>query len=332
MKKKSIFTVIIAVIVVVAIVVTVIIIKEDKRRSAETEENNRIESEAKAVIPIRFTYYEDYWKKYDLKNAVYKTQAEYETAVRNYIDQIAILLNKQDWYKKYTGIDTIYIGLVINDTDDVPNQGNLIFSRNNSKTAVTCDMNMSNTMFQHNRTQLIQLLTQLVTKKVTNTNNIVDVRTNGLEEGFYWYIQNYLGMGTGSLNYGLDIHNYLIEFTKKNKENADNNNNMNAIRDAVGDQKANSINRFASQKSYFNHDYWSSANYSFVDYLVNTYGIENVMKMMDGYDESIFYLFHQNGLSGMVADWEQYLEKYPCKLSWDEIQTQITGLKSTHGY
>jgi len=331
MKKKSIFTVIIAVIVVVAIVVTVIIIKEDKRRSAETEENNRIESEAKAVIPIRFTYYEDYWKKYDLKNAVYKTQAEYETAVRNYIDQIAILLNKQDWYKKYTGIDTIYIGLVINDTDDVPNQGNLIFSRNNSKTAVTCDMNMSNTMFQHNRTQLIQLLTQLVTKKVTNTNNIVDVRTNGLEEGFYWYIQNYLGMGTGSLNYGLDIHNYLIELNKKYEQATTKINIMSIIREHVGEISDNLT--FPSMMSdYFFNNYWILCNYSFVDYLVKTYGIENVMIMMDGYDESVYNLFNQNGLSGLLSDWKLFLEKYPTKMTGDEIDAYMTEFNRAHGY
>ena len=86
MKKKSIFMVIIAAIVVVAIIVTVIVIKDDKKRLAENEKNNHTESETKAVVPIQFTYYEDYWKKYDLTNAVYKTQAEYETAVRNYID------------------------------------------------------------------------------------------------------------------------------------------------------------------------------------------------------------------------------------------------------
>ena len=325
MKKKSILIAVISIILVTVIIATVFIIRGYNAKELESEESIRTESEAKVGISIEFSYHEDYWQKYDLTNAVYKTQAEYETAVRDYINQIVILLNKQDWYEKYTGIETLYIGLNINDADDGISEGAISFSKNLSKTVYTCDLHLSNTMFKHNRSQLVHALTELIITKTEGN-------TSSLEEGFCEYMQSNLGMGIGSYHYGLDIHNYLIEFTKKNKENADNNNNMNAIRDAVGDQKANSINRFASQKSYFNHDYWSSANYSFVDYLVNTYGIENVMKMMDGYDESIFYLFHQNGLSGMVADWEQYLEKYPCKLSWDEIQTQITGLKSTHGY
>ena len=71
---------------------------------------------------------------------------------------------------------------------------------------------------------------------------------------------------------------------------------------------------------------------SFVEYLVQTYGIENLIKMADGYDESIYYLLNQNGLDGLISDWQQYLESYPCKMTWDEMNAFLTEFKSTHGY
>ncbi|SEW41861.1 hypothetical protein [[Clostridium] fimetarium] len=327
MRKKSILIAVIAVIVVIAIIATVIVIKDNKAKSAETEENIRAESETKTKtgINIEFTYYEDYWQTYDLKNAVYKTQAEYETAVRNYINQIASLLNKQDWYQQYEGIDTIFIGLKVADSDDAPNLEGITFSKNISKTIVTCDLYMNNTMFRHNRSQLIHLLTQLVTTKTTNTMTMADGRTNALEHGFYEYVQSYLGMGIGSLNYGIDVHNYLNELTKKYEQDTIKNVTMSKIRDNVGE-----ISKYLTYHSY--NEYFILSNYSFVDYMVNTYGIESVMKMMDAYDESIYYMFNQNGLSGMLSDWKLFLEKYPSKMTLDEINAQIAEIKSTHGY
>ena len=328
MKRKSILMAMITIIVVIAIIVTVIVMMNYNSKSAETEEKNRTESEAKTGVNIEFTYFEEYWQNCDLTNAVYKTQAEYETAVRNYINQIALLLNKSDWYKQYKNMDTLYIALDISDTGDEINQGGISISQNNSKTSYTCDLHLSNTMFKHNKSQLVRVLTELVIMKSEKYVGFI----NSLEDGFCQYVQSNLGMGIGSLNYGLDIHNYLREFTKQNIQNADNNNNMNKIRDDAGNLSRNIIYRYVSPKSHFNHDYWILCNYSFVDYLVNTYGLESVMKMVDGYDDSIYYLFNQDGLSGLVSDWKHFLEMYPCKMTWDEIDAKITELKSTRGY
>ena len=325
MKKRSILLTIVTIIVVIAITTTTIVIIDNKKKSAEAEEKNRIESETKSGIAIEFSYYEDYWKKYDLTNAVYKTQSEYEDAVRTYMNQITILLNKQDWYQEFTGIDTIYIGLKIYDVDDAIGQQGILLSKNNNKTAMTCDLYMSNSMFKHNSSPLVNMLTRLIiTKKEGDW-------LSSLGVGFCNYVQNNLGVGIGSLNYGLDIHNYLIEFTKKQVEATIKDSTMSEIRDNVGEISLNHIYP-ATPKGHLSNDYWTLCNYSFVDYLVNTYGFESVMKLIDGYDDSIYYLLNQNGLSGLVSDWKQFLENYPCKMTGDEIDAQIAQIKSAHGY
>jgi len=324
MKRKSILMAMITIIAVIAIIATVIVIKNYKIKSAETEEKNRTELETNTGANIEFSYFEDYWKKYDVTNAVYKTQAEYEKAVISYINQIAALLNKHDWYKQYKGMDKLYIVLHVDDSDNSISQGELEISQNNSKSSYTCDLHLSNTMFKYNRSQLVRVLTKLIIAKTEGY-------TNSLEQGLCEYVQSKLGMGIGSLNYDLDIHNYFIEFTKQYKESPESN-NMNIIKDAAGNLNGYSlIYKFGLSKTFSYYNYWILCNYSFVDYLVNTYGLENVMKIIDSYDDSMFYLLNQNGLSGLVSDWKQFLEKYPTKMTWAEIEAKITELNSTHG-
>lgn len=321
--KKLFRTILFVLIVIITIIVITFIIKEYKVKSEKTDENITTESETKSEIPIEFSYKENYWEKYDLTNAVYKTQAEYETTVLNYIDQITKILNKQDWYEQYPNNKIIYIQLNINDIDEGISEGRVSFTKNYSQ-SITFNLDMSNTMFKHNRSQLVHALTELI---ITGTEGY----TNSMEEGIGEYVQNQLGMGIASYNYGLDIHNFLIEFTKKYEEDDNSKSAMSAIRARVGTMSHN-IRYSATPKNHISHDYWILCSYSFVDYLAQTYGIDSVMKMIEGYDESIYFLYNENGLSGLLSDWNQFLENYPCKITWDEIDEQITELESTHGY
>jgi len=47
---------------------------------------------------------------------------------------------------------------------------------------------------------------------------------------------------------------------------------------------------------------------------------------------SVYYLFNQNGLSGLLSDWKQFLEKYPTKMTGDEIDAYMTEFNRAHGY
>jgi len=312
-----------------AIIATILIMKEYKTKA--TEKNISTEDHAKVGISIEFTYFEDYWKKYDLTNAVYKTQEEYENAVRNYINEIATLLNKQDWYEKYTGMNTLCLELHINDLDDGSAQGGISsYKESKKQSTFTYDLNLSSIMFKNNRSQLVHALSDLVITKKQGISSVI-------EEGLAEYIQNNLGMGVASVNYGIDIHNYLIEYAKVN-ENANLNKILfDYIKNNVGvtSHGSGNSNMISASESFdykIINEYKSLCNDSFVDYLVQTYGLESVVNIIDGYDNSIYYLYNQNGLSGLVADWKQFLENYNCKMTWDEIDARITELKNTQGY
>lgn len=289
-------------------------------------------------IQIKFLYDSNYWETYDLTNAVYKTQAEYEEAVCNYIGKIATLLNKVDWFKQYVGKDYLYIELeikendnyILNDYDDIMPRIGYIGSKSALPTKrLIYKMSLTSAMFTHNFVPLVQTLTDLITY------NNLDKRSSfssSLSTGLSQYVQKNLGMDIASCSHGLDIHNYVIEHKKilENDTKIKNILNLPQYKDMfrIG---ANSCSPGMFGDISINY-YWIECCSSFVDYLIQIYGIESVMKMMDGHDESIYYLFNPNGLDGLLSDWNQFLENYPCKMTWDEMDAYINEFKSTHGY
>ena len=185
-KKQLIGVIIIAVIVIIAIIAIDVIMNGKKAISAESESGVGLESttNTKSVgdktacgIKIKFKYGDKYWEKYDLTNAVYKTQEAYEVAVCNYIDEIAKLLNKQDWFKQDKDKDTLYIELVIDGKeyyeknsqqrieeydDTMPiilyDRGLVVYTPKAYKYTIT----LNSAMFDHNIVPIVHQLTDLI--------------------------------------------------------------------------------------------------------------------------------------------------------------------------
>ena len=329
-QKIRIVGIFIAVIIVIAVTAIVLVMKDYKTKSVEIQQSVNIENETKSGISIEFTYYEDYWKKYDLTNAVYKTQEEYENAVRKYIDEIAILVNKQNWYAQYSGMNTLCLELHINDLESVSVQGGVLsYKESTKRSTCTYELYLSNEMFKNNRSQLAQAISNLVlTKKHGELNDV--------EKGLTEYIQNSLGMGIASVNYGVDIHNYLIAYTKIKQDDKYNKASMDSAREGLG-KISTYTNYIGTHDKYKLNDevvykfneYKVLCYHSFVDYLVQTYGFESVLKIADGYDDSIYNMFSPNGLKGLLEDWKNFLENYNGKMTWDEIDANISVLKKT---
>ena len=320
------------------------------------------------AIKIKFLYEEKYWDQYDLTNAVYKTQGEYEDAVCNYIDKIATLLNKQDWYTQNKDKDTLYLKLVVkgkayyeqskqhleeyDDTMPLTYTAKSNAFEDYTPNAYLYTITLNSAMFDHGIIPIVHQLTDLITYNQDTTSKRA-IFSSSLNNGLGEYTQNYFGMGIASCNHGLDIHNYVIEHEKICESDPTLNADLKpkglfwagvtngALRSSsVVSASAGSSSVGSSSVGFSSSGTSSlaSANFgveccsSFVDYLVQTYGIENVMKMVDGYDESIYYLFNQNGLEGLKSDWQQFLASYPCKMTWDEMNAYIAEFKSTHGY
>jgi len=248
-----------------------------------------------------------------------------------------ILLNNQDWYDQYTGMNTLCLELHVDELENESTQGTISsYKESLEKSTCTYVLNLSDTMFKHNTGQLAQAMVALV---ITRTHGVLSDMDRGLAE----YVENNLEMGIASDNYGLDIHNYLIAYTKLNEKYANNKIAMDSIKNMSG-RISHNIGSVNGSNYYSNTNvaedemneiyvaYKVMCNYSFVDYLVQTYGVESVMKIIYGYDDSIYNLYNQSGLSGLIVDWKQFLENYDCKMTWAEIDAHITERKNAQGY
>jgi len=186
-------------------------------------------------------------------------------------------------------------------------------------------------MFDHNIIPLVHELTALITANKDNTNNMNQASSTysySLKIGLNEYVQNYLGMGAASCNHGLDIQNYLIEQEKIYENDPQ---ILSYIKTKGLFWRGITYRSFGTS-SLDSSNFGVECCSSFVAYLVQSYGIENVVKMVEGYDDSIYYLYNQNGIEGLISDWQQFLSKYPCKMTMDEMNAAINAFRSTHGY
>jgi len=318
-KMKIIGATLIVAIAIIAVIATVLIIKKSKINTTKSIAEISTEiGNVNSELSLKFIYQENYWEIYDLTNAEFKTQAEFEDAVHNYIEQIATLLGRKDWYKQFAN-NTISIYLVIDESIDGGRISFLNTGSNNVK--ITLD----GTIFQHGSSSLVHELTHLVTY---NKSVGAPSFSISLSEGIANYMFYYLGKGnTSTVSYGLDIHNFLKEYTQKYEGDATKNIQMSEVRDNMG----KSTKRYSCGDT-FTLGYWYRCSYSFVDYLVKTYGMENTMVMVRSQDESIYYLFNEKGLDGMVSDWKQFLENYTGKMTLDEINSYVLEWNKTHNY
>ncbi|SEV86804.1 hypothetical protein [[Clostridium] fimetarium] len=353
-KKQLIGVILIAVILIISIIAIIVTLNGEKVISTESKSDistesttesatvtNSVQDKIACGFKIKFLYEEKYWEKYDLTNAVYKTQGAFEDAVCKYIDEIAKLLNKQDWCQQIKGKDTIYIKLVVHgkeyyekytklqyleefeETMPGANYGGL---REYTPKAYIYEMTLSSAMFEHNIVPIVHALTDLITYKKDSAKS--GSYSGPLRTGLNEYMQNFLGMGINSCNYGLDIHNYVIEHSKMFENNPKLKSNIGTkglfwYGFTYGSYTTSSLDLT---------NFGVGCSNSFVTYLVQTYGLENVMKMVDGYDDSIYYLFNQNGIEGLISDWQQFLDNYNCKMTWDEMNAYMTEFRNTHGY
>ena len=433
-KQKKSGLILFVAIVIISLIAIVFITRWKKVITTETDPSiseastNIVEDKTACGIKIKFLYNDKYWEKYDLTNAIYKTQGDYETAVCNYIDEIAKLLNKQDWYEQNKDKDTLYIKLEIDGKDNneatatnlhIENyEDTTPISSNNEKLAdytpkaYLYTMKFNSAMFDHNIVPIVHQLTNLITyNQVDKRSSFSSLLSIGLGE----YIQNYLGMGISSCNHGLDIHNYVIEHEKvlesdptissysKAKglfragvtggisvtipggssvtipegsavtipvgsavtipgdsavtipigsvvvttvtlpeESKGTPSEGSTVTSSEGITVTKSSQTFTvtssggvtitSTSTVDSKNFSIECCSSFVDYLVQTYGLSNTLKMVEGYDQSIFSLYNQNGLDGLISDWQQFLANYPCKMTWADMSAFITEFKSTHGY
>lgn len=63
---------------------------------------------------------------------------------------------------------------------------------------------------------------------------------------------------------------------------------------------------------------------SFTKYLIETYGIDTVITIINGEDESIYNAYHEDGLTGMIKDWIAFVDSHESNISEEAIASYMS--------
>lgn len=303
--------------------------------TSQSKDSADSDSQHEYTIPgssfkIIFDYFgsNDYWSQYDTTQAVYKTQLEFEQASLTYLNKIAVLLDRPDWYTQYMDKGCVYIKIKILDEKAMPS-GLASAEPLESKMPKSARFSLllSDSMFTHNNISLVYALSYIVIHDKSS-----GFYSYSLTEGLCQYIQNHFGNALTRPTYGVDIHNYLNEYPGAYPQSSYFSLRLDSTKKAMG--AFTSGNYYQSFKLYSSteYSYTGLCSYSFVDYLVQTYGFENTVLMFKGTTLDIYFKFHTKGLEGIVSDWYTFLSNYPQKLPMSELSSQMKTAKSSLGY
>lgn len=259
-----------------------------------------------------FIYDDNYWEIYDMSHALYKTKADFENDVLKYIDEISTLLKCEDWFTQY-GKDKMYIKLKVNNSIY---QGHSMPPSDYTMNSSIMVLSFNTQSFQ-SQMPLVHELTHIITyKKSTNKSSF----SASLIEGICDYTSYCFNNSMTTASIGFDKSTYLLFL--KNKYQQDNiitDQDFNDVIATIG----TSVNGYPfdlpTPKGYL----WMVCSDSFTEYMIHTYGLEDVITIFNAADETIYDSFHEKGLEGIIDEWLDYLDKYIWVMSEDEIIEQL---------
>lgn len=318
-KAKKVSGIVFLLLVVVAVA---IIFKIKSDRPDQTAK--QIETETKP-IKINFLYGSDYWiqetapfykQLQESPDAPFKTKTDFENAVIKDIDQISTYLKLSNWSDQYQAVgNTINIKLTLNyGGSTVAPRDYINFSMDAG--VPTFNITLEKEDFYSIDVQLPNAITHIITYNYAKSSS--SSYSKSLEYGLGEYVQNQLGpdqkvedgssvRGTRAINQGVNIHKVLKYNEKSDSKFWDNNVDADKIYSTMGAYSDTAP--YSLENIYGN--FWILSSYSFVDYLIQTYGLEKVMNIYVGQNDDAYKNIHPNGLNGLINDWKQYVNSIP---------------------
>lgn len=330
-KAKKISGIVLLVLVVVAVAIIFKIKSERLDQSAkpiemETKTNAEVKTETVTKpFKINFLYGSNYWinetvpflkQLQESPDAPFKTQTDFENAVFKNIDQISTYLKLNDWSDQYQRVgNTINIKLTLN------NDGRTVAPRDYINYSMdagvpTFNINFEKEDFYSIDVQLPNAITHIIT--FNNDKGRSSSFSKSLEYGLGEYVQNQLGpyqkvedgssvRGARAINQGVNVHKVLKYNEKSDSKFWNNNVDADKIYSMMGAYSDTAPYPLANIYG----DFWILSSYSFVDYLIQTFGLEKVMIIYVSQDENAYKNIHPNGLNGLINDWKQYVNSFP---------------------
>lgn len=274
----------------------------------------KAESEEPSSMKVDFLYTFDYWNLYDWSQSYYPTKDDYEEAVTNYLNLIASYLGKEDWINQYDPkYKTLYINLEVNSSI----QGaQIIWPTQYTSDSLVCKLRLSsnNMTGEITHNPICHELTHLITYQ---PNLQAASLSYSLNDGLCEYISNSVGEPNDCFLFDIDSHTYLLlYFQELLKEGYEEQVVLDDVIDSIGNLEYSAYHYSAFSKEWM---YSYIYNYSFVSYLIDTYGLEYFLSLHDPYKDSSLMEEHQDKLQELKEEWLVFLDHNVCTMSFSEM-------------
>lgn len=271
-------------------------------------------------INVEFNYYADYWEAYDFSNTPYPTQEEFEALVESEIQEICELLGYEEfWAYANPNAETLYLNVqfqglskseaaYLADFGEKGVVGSLYLGFDTSGIGSDSALSHELTHILSGRTFSISLqegVCNYIKERIGYTSEVKHLASMGIEVTeqevlrltYEWYQTKLLVSGMGSQE------------------------DLDAIREHIGKEGwyPYTINTWESTL-------WYDFSYSFVTYVIEQYGLENViLTMQQGEGESAYEQYIGKSLDELKAEWWTYFEAIETDFSAEELREKVAS-------
>lgn len=268
------------------------------------------------------------WDEVDLTYQSFKNQSEFEDTIKDYIKKISEYTGNEDWYHIYgDNIKTFTITFRLLDNINMGTglkagaEANAV--RHDTKNGIYTEISLNKALFENGIDCLAHELTHVICGISISklfTEGLCDnlARKFGVEKNQYFYLK-YKSINDYLIGYFEHYYeNYGDEELLKEYENL-----KFEIMNSIGDEGMG----YADMSKGKNMSTWYAFSESFVEYLIDQYGID---KFMDFYKNAKtkedYTMLDPEGYEKIQNDWITMYNEYESELDFAEVEAEMEAI------
>ncbi len=274
------------------------------------------------ALPVSSYYYTDYWKMYDMSDSIFPNKESLEHFASYYLKEVENVLDYRDWWKKINPqAKELQITYYMQDANICKTSIPMAFGEDSVAVNITLSKSMLQNPDWGSFCEDAKLVHEFGHVVLNNSFSI------SLEDGMCQYLDDQIspyamGNSTGIPYqdlFCLDIQ-YAIEMNVVSQTELD------KLRVGIG--KEGRAYPYAENSS--DSKQWYSMSFSFVNYLIDTYGLPDVVELLkEGESQADYEKYLGHSLEELKEDWWNYVINYQSEYSLEDIRNVFEGRKES---
>ena len=264
-------------------------------------------------LPVSFYYYQNYWALYDMSETIFPNKESLENYTSHYLKEVEEFLDCGGWWKEINPQAkeiqiTYYMPRASVCSAGIP----VAFGQD----AVAVTITLSRSILQNPNMGLVgkdaNLVHELGHLVLNNSFSI------SLEDGMCEYLNQEINQYSMLNSTGIPFQDLFCLDVKYGMEN-------NKVEQAELDKFKAGIGKEGRAYPYTtnskNSEVWYCMSFSFVNYLIDTYGLSDVVELIrEGETQADYEKYLGHSLEELKEDWWNYVINYQSEYTIEELQ------------